>query len=48
MLRVGNEADLAARTVAEQTPGRPGPVRDFVYLSGEIGVGGAVVLGGRS
>ena len=47
MLRVGNEADLAARTVAEEAPGRPGPVRDVVYLSGEIGVGGAVVLGGR-
>jgi predicted NBD/HSP70 family sugar kinase len=47
MLRVGNEADLAARTVAEQAPGRPGPVRDVVYLSGEIGIGGAVVLDGR-
>ncbi len=47
VLRVGNEADLAARTVAEETPGRPGPVRDFVYLSGEIGIGGAVVLDGR-
>jgi predicted NBD/HSP70 family sugar kinase len=44
---LGNEADLAARTVAEAAPGRPGPYRDFLYLSGQIGVGGAVVQGGR-
>ncbi|MGY1815730.1 ROK family transcriptional regulator [Blastococcus sp. SYSU D00820] len=46
-LVLGNEADLAARTVAEEAPGRPGPHRDFVYLSGQIGVGGATVLDGR-
>ncbi|HET6969441.1 MAG TPA: ROK family transcriptional regulator, partial [Ornithinibacter sp.] len=46
-LHVGNEASLAARTVAEVVPGRPGPLTDFVYLSGEIGIGGAAVLGGR-
>jgi predicted NBD/HSP70 family sugar kinase len=44
---LGNEADLAARTVAERAPGRPGPHRDFLYLSGQIGIGGAAVLGGR-
>jgi predicted NBD/HSP70 family sugar kinase len=44
---LGNEADLAARTVAESAPGRPGPHRDFLYLSGQIGVGGAAVLGGQ-
>jgi predicted NBD/HSP70 family sugar kinase len=44
---LGNEADLAARSVAESAPGRPGPHRDFVYLSGQIGIGGAAVLGGR-
>jgi predicted NBD/HSP70 family sugar kinase len=44
---LGNEADLAALSVAEVAPGRPGPHRDFVYLSGQIGVGGAAVLGGR-
>src|SRR4051794_8166882 len=44
---LGNEADLAARTVAEVAPGRPGPHRDFVYLSGQIGIGGAAVLGGQ-
>ncbi len=44
---LGNEADLAARGVAERAPGRPGPHRDFVYLSGQIGIGGAAVLDGR-
>jgi predicted NBD/HSP70 family sugar kinase len=44
---LGNEADLAARTVAESAPGRPGPHRDFLYLSGQIGVGGAAVLAGQ-
>ena len=45
--RIGNEADLAARTVAESVPGRPSDLSDFVYLSGEIGIGGAVVVDGR-
>ncbi len=44
---LGNEADLAARGVAERAPGLPGPHRDFVYLSGQIGIGGAAVLDGR-
>lgn len=44
---LGNEADLAARTVAESAPGRPGAHRDLLYVSGQIGVGGAVVLDGR-
>ena len=44
---IGNEADLAAATVSLERPGRPGPVTDFVYLSGEIGIGGAVVFDGR-
>lgn len=43
---LGNEADLAARTVADAAPGRPGEHRDFLYLSGQIGIGGAAVLGG--
>lgn len=43
---IGNEADLAARTVAESAPGRSGPLPDFVYLSGGIGIGGAVVRDG--
>ncbi len=46
-LRVGNEADLAALTVAQQAPGRTGRVSDFLYVSGEIGIGGAAVVAGR-
>lgn len=46
-LRVGNEADLAALTIALAAPGRPGRLADFVYLSGEIGIGGAAVVDGR-
>ena len=45
--RLGNEADLAALTVAYASPGRPGLLRDFIYLSGEIGIGGAAVVDGR-
>jgi predicted NBD/HSP70 family sugar kinase len=46
-LRVGNEADLAALTVAQRAPGRAGHLTDFLYVSGEIGIGGAAVVGGR-
>ena len=46
-LTLGNEADLAALTVAHVSPGRMGPLRDFIYLSGEIGIGGAAVVDGR-
>ncbi|WP_392544069.1 ROK family protein [Oryzobacter telluris] len=46
-LRVDNEASLGALTVAEPAPGRPGPLADFLYLSGEVGIGGAVVVDGR-
>ncbi len=46
-LRVDNEATLGARAVAEPAPGRPGPLADFLYLSGEVGIGGAVVVDGR-
>lgn len=44
--RLANEADLAAR--AEATARRtPGARPSFVYVSGEIGVGGALVLDGE-
>ena len=43
---VGNEADLASRTVSLAAPGRPGGLRDFIYVSGETGIGGAVVVDG--
>jgi predicted NBD/HSP70 family sugar kinase len=46
-LRLGNEADLAARAFADAAPGRPGRHRDFLYLSGQIGVGGAIVHAGQ-
>ncbi|MCK9878124.1 ROK family transcriptional regulator [Frankia sp. Ag45/Mut15] len=45
-LTIGNEADLAAGTIAAVAPGRPGPRTDFLYVSGEIGIGGAVVRAG--
>ncbi|WP_030203918.1 ROK family transcriptional regulator [Terrabacter tumescens] len=46
-LRVGNEADLAAYAFAHPAPGRDNEPQDFVYLSGEVGIGGAVVLDGE-
>ena len=45
-LRVGNEADLAAHAFAHPAPGRSSEPQDFVYLSGEVGIGGAVVVDG--
>ena len=33
--------------MAESVPGRPSDLSDFIYLSGEIGIGGAVVVDGR-
>jgi predicted NBD/HSP70 family sugar kinase len=47
-LLLGNEADMAARAVTETAPGRPSGLRDFIYLSGETGIGGAVVLDGQT
>lgn len=46
-VRAGNEAELAARTVAETAPGRSSGLTDFIYLSGEIGIGGAAVVDGQ-
>jgi predicted NBD/HSP70 family sugar kinase len=45
-LRLGNEADFAAWTVAEPTPGQPSGVGDFLYVSAEAGIGGALVRDG--
>ena len=42
-LVVENEADLAALTTARVLPGAPGEHRDFIYLSGENGVGAGIV-----
>ncbi|MER6912074.1 ROK family protein [Streptomyces sp. NPDC000594] len=44
-VRSENEANLAA--LAELWFGGLGPVRTFLYISGEIGIGGALVLGGE-
>lgn len=42
---LANEANLAAR--AEARARRVGPPPSFVYVSGEVGVGGAIVLDGE-
>lgn len=42
---IDNEANLAA--LAELWEGNAGEFSDFVYVSGEIGVGGGIVLGGE-
>jgi predicted NBD/HSP70 family sugar kinase len=44
-VRVENEANLGA--VAEQVEGAGRGLRDFVYVSGEIGIGAGVVLRGE-
>jgi predicted NBD/HSP70 family sugar kinase len=41
--RLGNEANLAARAEARVRRGSPA---SFVYVSGEVGIGGAIVLDG--
>ena len=46
-LRICNEADLAAHAYAHPAPGRSSRPQDFVYLSGEVGIGGAVVVDGE-
>ena len=46
-LSVGNEAELAALSLAQTQPGRPGAHSDFVFVSAEVGIGGAIVVGGR-
>jgi len=45
VVRVENEANLGA--VAELVDGAGRGLRDFVYVSGEIGIGAGVVLGGE-
>ncbi len=45
---IGNEADLASATVTRTRPGHPSPLQDVIYLSGETGIGGTVVVDGES
>lgn len=42
---VGNEADLGA--TAEQVRGAAAGLVDVVYIAGEVGVGGGIIVGGR-
>jgi len=43
---VANEADCAAIFVGHERPGRPGGLDAFLYLSGEVGIGSALVING--
>lgn len=43
---LANEADCAAIYVGHERPGRPGPLAAFLYLSGEVGIGSALVVDG--
>lgn len=47
-LRVANEATLAAAAAASEVPGRARRHDDFIYLSGEVGIGGAVMIDGKA
>ncbi|MFC7491203.1 MULTISPECIES: ROK family protein [unclassified Knoellia] len=47
-LTIGNEAELAAAVVRLDRPGRSSGLTDFIHLSGEIGIGGAIVIDGRA
>ncbi|GAB3819138.1 ROK family transcriptional regulator [Tessaracoccus terricola] len=42
-LVVGNEADFAAETIATESPGKPSEMGDFLYISGETGIGSSAV-----
>lgn len=49
-LEVGNDANLAARAEARQRSRSTGGSRldqNFLFVSGEVGIGGAIVLGGE-
>lgn len=44
---IDNEADCAALTIAHPAPGREGDLDSFIYVSGNVGIGSATVLGGQ-
>ncbi len=44
---LGNEADLAAFSLARPAPGRTSGPSSFIYVSGEIGIGGSAVIEGE-
>ena len=41
---IANEADLAAFAVAHPRPGAPEGPASFIYVSGEVGIGGGLVI----
>ncbi|OYN97706.1 putative NBD/HSP70 family sugar kinase [Propionibacteriaceae bacterium ES.041] len=43
---ISNEADCAAMTISWTAPGRPSEQQDFLYVSGEHGIGSALVNAG--
>lgn len=45
-ISVFNEADCAALTVSQNSPGQPSELQDFLYVSGEVGIGSAYVTEG--
>lgn len=47
LVGAGNEADFAAVTMAWDAPGRTSDRADFLYVSGEVGIGSALVTGGE-
>lgn len=48
LIGVGNEADFAAWTIAWDAPGRPSENGEFLYVSGEVGIGSALVTSGKA
>ena len=47
VLRLGNEATFGALTAGRSRPGAPQSESSYIYLSGEIGIGAALVREGR-
>lgn len=45
-ISIFNEADCAALTVSQNSPGHPSELQDFLYVSGEVGIGSAYVTEG--
>ena len=48
LIGVGNEADCAAEAIAWDAPARPSDLGEFLYVSGEVGIGSALVTAGRA
>lgn len=46
-LRVDNDANLQALAASMDSPGRPKGPESFLYISGDVGIGGALVRSGK-